>query len=58
LNPVAPTFSEAVLSFGPLILMFLAALAIVCYYVSKAYRKARSKTFASTAREKAESEDR
>lgn len=38
-------------------MMFLVALAIVCYYVAKAYRKARSKTLASTAHEEAKSED-
>jgi hypothetical protein len=57
MNPLVPTFSEAVLSFGPLVLLLLAALGIVYYYASKAYRNVRSKALLSGAHGKSALKD-
>jgi hypothetical protein len=57
MNPLVPTFSEAVLSFGPLVLLLLAALGIVYYYASRAYLNVKSKAFLSGARGKSAPEN-
>ena len=41
-SPIVPTPSEAILSFGPLLLLFLAALAILAYVVCDIYRRAKT----------------
>ncbi|MDQ0030387.1 hypothetical protein [Arthrobacter bambusae] len=40
MNPLVPTFPEAVLSFAPLAFLLLAALAIITVYVIKLFRRA------------------
>lgn len=43
MNPLVPTFPEAVLSFAPLAFILLTALAIIAVYVVKLFRKAGSR---------------
>lgn len=43
MNPLVPTFPEAVLSFAPLAFLLLTALAIITLWAVKLFRKARPK---------------
>ncbi|GAA5199580.1 hypothetical protein GCM10023346_39710 [Arthrobacter gyeryongensis] len=57
MNPLVPTFPEAVLSFAPLALLLLAALAIITFYAIKLFRKARSKALPHGSRGKTASQN-
>lgn len=50
MNPLVPTFPEAVLSFAPLAFLLLTALAIITFYVIKLFRKAGSRALPQSSR--------
>lgn len=57
MNPLVPTFPEAVLSFAPLAFLLLAALAMMTFYTIKLFRKARSKALPQSSLRRTASQD-
>ncbi len=57
MNPLVPTFPEAVLSFAPLAFLLLAALAIITFYAVKLFRKAVSRAHQQSSRGRTASQD-